>query len=188
MEGSVPPTIERAKSCIPATLSDNADFNRNIITCETLPEAKESNSCQIPACPVAPKWLEWTLWTPCSSTCGPHATRKRSRSFITGRHGGDDKPSGNSEEVEYCSRDTVPNWGSCPVDARHGKWNPWPACSKTCFKEGSYTPTVERTKECIPEIPSDNPDFNRNIITCDTLHEFRESKPCQIPLCSVPAR
>ena len=134
---------------------------------------------------VAPKWLEWTSWTPCSSTCGPHATRKRSRSFITGRHGGDDKPSGKPEEVEYCSssKDIVPNWGSCPVDARHGKWNPWPACSKTCFEEGSYPPTVERIKKCIPEIPSDNPDFNLNIITCDTLQEIKESKPCEILLC-----
>ena len=141
------------------------------------------HGCKICLSIVAPKWLEWTSWTPCSSTCGPHATRKRSRSFITGRHGGDDKPSGNSEEVEYCSRDTVPNWGSCPVDARHGKWNPWPACSKTCFEEGSYPPTVERTKKCIPEIPSDNPDFNLNIITCDTLQEMKESKPCEILLC-----
>ena len=141
------------------------------------------HGCKICLSIVAPKWLEWTSWTPCSSTCGLHATRKRSRSFITGRHGGDDKPSGNSEEVEYCSRYTMPNWGSCPVDARHGKWNPWPACSKTCFEEGSYPPTVERTKKCIPEIPSDNPDFNLNIITCDTLQEMKESKPCEILLC-----
>ena len=121
--------------------------------------------------------MTWSSWTTCTSTCGD-AKRHRFRNFHEGRHGGETKPEGDTEEVEYCAN------GSCPVDARHGKWKPWPACSQTCFKEGSYPPIVERTKECIPEIPSDNPDFNRNIITCDTLQEFREGKPCQIPLCS----
>ena len=129
--------------------------------------------------------MKWTMWTSCSSTCGPRSTRKRSRSFIAGRHLGDHKPPGDTEQVEYCSQSknlTIPH-PSCPTDARHGQWGEWSSCATTCYPELSFPPTVERTKECIPAILSDDADVNLNVITCGQLEEAKQTKFCEIPPC-----
>ena len=133
--------------------------------------------------------MNWTSWTPCSQTCGPQARRHRSRSYIEGRHGGEKsgKLKEPSEEVDYClsSKDTTikSNWGSCPVNARHGEWGDWnPVCPNTCYNEGSLPPTKTRIRVCETETLSDNPEFNKKVIRCangaNLLPEIKEKETC----------
>ena len=65
-----------------------------------LPE--KANIALILEPPVPAKWTTWTEWGACTPTCGPGATRLRSRTFTPGRHGGKTTPDGDLEERKDC--------------------------------------------------------------------------------------
>ena len=130
---------------------------------------------------VPATWMDWKPWGPCSSSCGPGATRQKSRSFIPGRHGANPEPDkGNSEETQVCS--TIPDWPTCPTPARYSSWKSWSSCTQTCYNEGSQRPLMTRSRECTEASLSTNPDFNTNIATCNDF-ELSETMPCGTPLC-----
>ena len=125
--------------------------------------------------------MDWTPWSSCSSSCGPGATRQKSRSFIPGRHGANPEPDkGNSEETQVCS--LIPDWPTCPTPARYGSWGNWSSCRQTCYNEGSQSPLTTRSRECTEANLSTNASFNANIATCKDLL-LSETKTCGVPLC-----
>ena len=128
--------------------------------------------------------MDWKPWGPCSSSCGPGATRQKSRNFIPGRHGANPEPDeGNSEETQICSTQTIPDWPTCPTPANEGCWGEWTRCTQTCYNEGSQPPLMTRRKKCIAATLSTNAAFNFNISTCNNLQMPSETKPCDIPFC-----
>ena len=137
-------------------------------------------------------WTLWTSWSSCSQTCGPEATRRRSRIFTPGRHGGNTAADGDLDEVQYCAeKKERPIPTPCPIPARKSssQWESWSACTETCYPEGSQPPMIERKRECIPATLVDTTKnknhwtFNRNINNCSNIMDVTENKQCDIKPC-----
>ena len=131
---------------------------------------------------VPAQWTPWTSWSTCSLTCGPGATRRRSRTFIPGRHGGKTLPDEDLEETQYCAEDKeFPT--PCPRDchASQSEWESWSSCSEQCYPEGSQPPMIHRRRKCIEATLAKNWKFNTNIKNCTDLLPVTESKLCGSP-------
>ena len=130
------------------------------------------------------QWTPWTSWSTCSLTCGPGATRRRSRIFIPGRHGGKTNPDGALEETQDCSESSeFPT--PCPKPARaSNSWESWSRCTETYYQEGSRPPLATRRRRCIHSTLSSNWKFN-NIANCSDLAPAlpTDSKVCDIKPC-----
>uniref|UniRef100_A0A452VBN6 Semaphorin 5A n=1 Tax=Ursus maritimus TaxID=29073 RepID=A0A452VBN6_URSMA len=72
-------------------------------------------------------WTLWTLWSPCSTTCGiGFQVRQRSCSNPTPRHGGRVCVGQNREE-RYCNEHLL-----CPPHMFWTGWGPWERCTAQC--------------------------------------------------------
>ena len=132
---------------------------------------------------VPAELTNWTSWGACSKTCGPGATRTRSRVFTPGRHGGKTTPDGDLEEKEDCLKSKeFPT--PCPIPAKTSQtWGSWSPCTGSCYPEGSERPVSIRRRECISATFSSNWMFNINIANCTDLAPVTESKLCEIATC-----
>ncbi|CAL1127820.1 unnamed protein product [Cladocopium goreaui] len=94
--------------------------------------ADEDGVCNIQGCPVDCKWIPWSEWSACSSSCGG-GTRTQSRVVeIAPQWGGLECETKNdlggppNEKTESC------NEQPCPVDCQWSSWSKYTLCSKTC--------------------------------------------------------
>jgi len=86
----------------------------------------EPANCNLGTCPVNGVWGPWSMWSACTTSCGP-GTRERKRSCNSPAPQFGGKPcSGSERQVGDCS------YRPCPVDGNYTEWTPWTVCDKTC--------------------------------------------------------
>jgi hypothetical protein len=97
------------------------------------PHLEETESCMLlQFCPVDCVMSEWSLWTPCSKSCGEGSqARKRSVNVATA-HGGVECPA-LKEDYRNC------NAHECPVDCVVSEWEGWTPCSLSCGGVGTQS-------------------------------------------------
>ncbi|XP_065190216.1 A disintegrin and metalloproteinase with thrombospondin motifs adt-1-like isoform X2 [Sycon ciliatum] len=143
------PTQVRQRTCQPPTTT-SAYYRQRVgmPPSQCKGSQNETRSCsEIKPCPVDGSWGEWSPYTPCSVTCGPHgrATRERSCDSPAPRYGGA-ACSGADKEQRACSASTA-----CAVDGAWSSWSSWSSCSATCGTGGQET----RTRTCSNPAASD---------------------------------
>ncbi|XP_078687492.1 hemicentin-1-like isoform X2 [Branchiostoma floridae x Branchiostoma belcheri] len=85
---------------------------------------RQTQMCELDACPVDGKWTLWSPWSACSSSCN-NGIRTRTRTCTTAEHGGRSCP-GEDTQVNFCN--SLP----CPVHGGWGPWTAWGSCSRSC--------------------------------------------------------
>eukprot|EP00933_Yihiella_yeosuensis_P079036 TRINITY_DN9111_c0_g10_i1.p1 TRINITY_DN9111_c0_g10~~TRINITY_DN9111_c0_g10_i1.p1 ORF type:complete len:1252 (+),score=222.05 TRINITY_DN9111_c0_g10_i1:165-3920(+) len=85
----------------------------------------ETKACQQQPCPIHCKWGNWSVWTPCSKSCGG-GEKQRSRTKLVPAQFGGRICDGLSNENATC------NVQGCPVDCEWNPWSEWKNCSATC--------------------------------------------------------
>ncbi|XP_068700145.1 uncharacterized protein [Montipora foliosa] len=135
--------------------------------CSLLGPVQESEICSMVACPVNGNFSEWTLWTPCSVTCGQGImTRKRFCNNPSPTVGGKDCVDlGPDHEKTSCQL------VDCRANCTCGMWTKWSDCSHTC---GGGIQLRER--DCVP------PKFMKDIF-CD--NDKKESRLCRSEPCPI---
>jgi len=189
----------------------------------TSPEAggkacKPEDSSEIAACNTQPceevvcqdgTWGLWTLWSPCSATCGGGVTfRTRKVDKMATECG---KPaSGFDRETKFCNAD-IPC--EAPIDCGFGEWNDWGDCTMSCngirersrrigrFGRGNGTYCIGALKEthpcsagigepmpagCLPAKPKDCKmslwsDWSSCPVTCDGGQQERTRQIAVLP-------
>eukprot|EP00929_Paragymnodinium_shiwhaense_P115839 TRINITY_DN8499_c0_g4_i1.p1 TRINITY_DN8499_c0_g4~~TRINITY_DN8499_c0_g4_i1.p1 ORF type:complete len:3773 (+),score=615.61 TRINITY_DN8499_c0_g4_i1:363-11321(+) len=102
---------------------------------------KESPVCNPQACPVDCVWEPWSLWRPCSATCGG-GTRSRFRGqSASALHGGKNCIGSDKQEFKCAEK-------RCPIDCEWNAWSQFSVCSKSC--DGG-TRSRLRTRKQMPE-------------------------------------
>ncbi|XP_074919520.1 SCO-spondin-like [Chelonoidis abingdonii] len=114
-------------------------------------------NCSFTRCPLDGGFAPWSLWTPCSVSCGGlgHMTRARGCTNPPPANGGKDCV-GLRTDIKYCQT------ADCPVTAGPTKepvpsvpgseegfslWSPWSPCSRTCT-DPEFPATKTRTRLC----------------------------------------
>eukprot|EP00931_Biecheleriopsis_adriatica_P047950 TRINITY_DN27682_c0_g2_i1.p1 TRINITY_DN27682_c0_g2~~TRINITY_DN27682_c0_g2_i1.p1 ORF type:complete len:1370 (-),score=205.40 TRINITY_DN27682_c0_g2_i1:43-4152(-) len=120
-DGSTPGVSERFRTVAQS---------KNELGDECPGETTQKNACNLARCPVDCKLSDWSVWSDCSSTCGPGVS-ERTRKIVTKPiYGGkvcfSDTYANETYEKKYCSKDT------CPVDCMWADWQNWRSCSTTC--------------------------------------------------------
>ncbi|XP_078604169.1 hemicentin-1-like isoform X2 [Branchiostoma floridae x Branchiostoma japonicum] len=85
---------------------------------------RQTQMCELDACPVDGKWTPWGPWSACSSSCN-NGIRTRTRTCNAAEHGGRACP-GEDTQVNFCN--SLP----CPVHGGWGPWTAWGGCSRSC--------------------------------------------------------
>lgn len=100
-------------------------------------------NCTAPCCPSDCEVSQWSPWTSCSATCGPHGQRHRSRHVTRSEECG-----GNCGELLMESASC--NTGCCPIDCASSSWSTWTPCSSTCGFGGqqSRVRNITRSSSC----------------------------------------
>lgn len=86
----------------------------------------ESLNCNYHHCPIDGGFSVWSIWSPCSVTCGGGSSRRsRSCSNPSPLYGGKNC-NGDKGEIVLC------NTHHCPIDGKYGDWSSWSKCSLSC--------------------------------------------------------
>lgn len=95
-------------------------------TCDYLGLAEEKAKCNLRACPIDGEYTKWSVFTPCTKSCGTgQKTRIRLCSNPAPQHGG--KPCvGSFIDVQECGTDP------CPIDGHWAAFGGWDQCSVSC--------------------------------------------------------
>ncbi|XP_033738097.1 SCO-spondin-like isoform X2 [Pecten maximus] len=80
--------------------------------------------CNTHECPVDGFFLEWTVWGPCSTTCGG-GSQIRTRECNDPLYGGAECE-GDYNQTQAC------NEHNCPINGIWKSWSDWDECSVTC--------------------------------------------------------
>ncbi|XP_074654579.1 SCO-spondin-like [Tubulanus polymorphus] len=129
---------------------------------------EEFEPCNNFSCPVDGKWLEWSLWSSCSESCGKNATRHRDRHCEGPYHGGR-SCEGESTDIEECNLDP------CAIDGILTNWSQWSLCSQTCgFGQQS------RNRTCIGP-------YHGGLQCPGSLYETRQCIVLECPVDGVPS-
>ncbi|XP_048581714.1 uncharacterized protein LOC5511228 isoform X2 [Nematostella vectensis] len=134
--------------------------------CSVLGPETQTERCMINTCPVNGNYSNWSLWTPCSVTCGV-GIMERNR-FCTNPPpalgGRDCSELGPETEKKSCELVECSSHCTC------GAWAPWSTCTATCG--GGFQ---ERTRDCVPP--------KHGKMTCqDELKETRLCRPEPCPI------
>ncbi|KAF0028165.1 hypothetical protein F2P81_019252 [Scophthalmus maximus] len=114
-------------------------------------------SVEVANCSRNGAWTPWTVWSPCSTSCGiGFQVRQRSCSNPTPRHGGRVCVGQNREE-RYCN-EHLP----CPPHVYWSAWSAWERCTVPC---GGGVQSRRRT--C--ENGNDCPGCGQEYQSCNTL-------------------
>ncbi|XP_067056576.1 coadhesin-like isoform X2 [Acropora muricata] len=88
--------------------------------------SRKEQKCTRKPCPIHGGWSGWSLWRPCSVTCGSGVeTLLRNCTNPAPQHGGEGCK-GSAVRSNVCKKD------HCPVDGRWSEWGEWTDCSVTC--------------------------------------------------------
>jgi len=81
--------------------------------------------CHDEGCPEDCAWRDWTVWTPCTVTCGPGGVSERIRGLVPAVLGG--RPcDGPDTQTKECHNH------SCPINCTWDDWAPWSNCTLSC--------------------------------------------------------
>ncbi|KAM9163493.1 LOW QUALITY PROTEIN: SCO-spondin-like [Pangshura tecta] len=114
-------------------------------------------NCSFTRCPLDGGFAPWSLWTPCSVSCGGlgHMTRARGCTSPAPANGGKDCV-GPRTDIKYCQAPdcpVTPGPTKEPVPSVPGSaegfslWSPWSPCSRTCT-DPEFPATKTRTRLC----------------------------------------
>ncbi|XP_047136865.1 A disintegrin and metalloproteinase with thrombospondin motifs adt-1 isoform X1 [Hydra vulgaris] len=127
-----------------------------------------TESCSFIPCPVNGGLSEWTVFGPCSKSCGGGiSVRTRTCTNPSPSNGGKDC-SEPTLESKICSSDP------CPIDGNFGEWNSWGTCSVDCG-----TGVQTRQREC----NSPKPQYGGK--TCDLIGITQEQRECKLKECPI---
>ncbi|CAF5216381.1 unnamed protein product, partial [Rotaria magnacalcarata] len=87
-------------------------------------------------------WGSWTIWAPCSGTCG-NGTRSRFRN-CSGEYNGGNPCVGSTLQYDTCNTNVT-----CPTDGGWSSYTTFGPCSATCGNG-----TQVRTRNCNSPVPS----------------------------------
>ncbi|XP_078680020.1 uncharacterized protein LOC144915479 [Branchiostoma floridae x Branchiostoma belcheri] len=87
------------------------------------------------------RWGEWSVWSPCSATCGSHGAQIRARGISQTARCGGNPCSGPSHETMACNR------RCCPRNCQWHSWSSWSSCTATCGSSGTRSRTRSKTPE-----------------------------------------
>ncbi|XP_074627228.1 uncharacterized protein LOC141885237 isoform X4 [Acropora palmata] len=135
--------------------------------CSLLGPVQETQICNMMGCPVNGNYSEWTLWAPCSVTCGQGImTRKRFCTNPSPTVGGKDCADlGPDHEKTSCQL------VDCRANCSCGMWTKWSDCSHTC---GGGIQLRER--DCVA------PKYMKDMF-CD--NDKKESRLCRSEPCPI---
>ncbi|XP_055516059.1 hemicentin-1-like [Leucoraja erinacea] len=102
-------------------------------------------SCNLEPCPVDGKWASWSVWTPCSRTCGGGQSKRHRACSNPPPASGGNTCSGAHVQMQRCGT------GACPVNGGWSSWQPWSECSASCG-EGKRL----RERRCDSPAPNGN--------------------------------
>ncbi len=107
---------------------------RPIITHPTVggaacPQTTDTEPCNVLPCDVDCEVSDWSLWSGCTTNCGP-GFKSRSRS-IKKQAGGKGNPCPDLTETADCGNK------ACPVNCSVGEWSEWSPCDVSCGGAGT---------------------------------------------------
>ncbi|KAK1174109.1 semaphorin-5A-like isoform X1 [Acipenser oxyrinchus oxyrinchus] len=122
----------------------------------------EGPSMEVANCSRNGGWTPWTVWSPCSTTCGiGFQVRQRSCSNPSPRHGGRVCVGQNREE-RYCN-EHLP----CPPHVYWSSWGSWERCTAPC---GGGVQARRRTCENGNECPGCSLEYQScNTVSCPEM-------------------
>ncbi|XP_069932953.1 SCO-spondin [Oryctolagus cuniculus] len=142
-------------------------------------------SCSMEDCPEAHGGFgPWSLWGPCSRSCGGLGTRTRSRQCVRPLHPpGGQGCLGRHQDLEYCPSPDCPGAEGSTVEpvtglpGGWGPWSPWSPCSRSCT-DPTHPAWRSRSRLCLANCTVGDPTQERpcNMPSCTEL----------LPLCSGP--
>jgi hypothetical protein len=88
------------------------------------PELKEDGECEERQCPINCKMSDWSLYAPCTKSCGDGVQVRTRTTLVETAHQGTACPA--KSESKACNRH------ACPIDCSYGSFGAWSACSETC--------------------------------------------------------
>ncbi|XP_002157334.1 coadhesin [Hydra vulgaris] len=152
--------IQRVRSCT------NPEPTFGGYNCTKLGPPVEILPCNTYSCPVNGGFETWSLFGPCSQTCG-EGVKKRVRYCIepAPRFGGKncaEQNLGPYEELQSC------NEKACPVDGGFSEWSEWSLCSESCGKGLN-----KRERSC------NNPSPSNGGKDCSSHGSNTESRECE---------
>ena len=89
--------------------------------------ALQTQQCNNLPCPVDCQWSQWSIWTPCSKSCGT-GSQHRSRTVTQQALNFGKQCVGEISETQQCNNHPCP----VAVDCQWSQWSMWTPCSKSC--------------------------------------------------------
>jgi len=95
------------------------------------PHLSSTRACNTHACPIDCIMGSWSAYGACSTSCGAHGRKMRSRS-VNRASAYNGKACGVLSQITSCT--ATP----CPTNCAVGAWSNWKSCSKTCGAGTTY--------------------------------------------------
>ncbi|KAF3703311.1 SCO-spondin Precursor [Channa argus] len=126
----------------------------------------QTESCDLPSCPVGCLLSEWSPWSKCSATCGGGFSL-RNKTVLREPEPGGVACTGPLEQHTVC------NINSClPVDCEWSSWSQWSTCSASCGTGRQTSTRVVLQPHMYEGAPCEGPDHRTTI--------------CMAPNCACP--
>ncbi|XP_077410354.1 SCO-spondin [Vanacampus margaritifer] len=143
-------------------------------------------NCSQNPCPVSGGWCEWSMWTPCSRTCGAESvSRYRSCGCPEPKAGGE--PCTGEQEMHngvgaQIQRQPCPVITFCPVQGSWSSWSAWSACdgcagSSTRIRDCNNPPARFGGLPCLGERMQSR-GCHDNMTVCSDCGGGQEEWPC----------
>lgn len=111
---------------------------------EVVPDISCAVSCTPSSVCTNGEWGQWSVWGPCSITCGQGGTRSRSRvEKVKANHCGY-PPEGSDQDYEPCDAVAECESEMGAQDCQFGLWSSWEECSASCNGAQKRTREIAR--------------------------------------------
>merc|ERR1719502_1671699 len=139
---------------------------------------RQIKACNVQNCPIDCVEEGWSLWTPCTITCGGGYQTRTNPIKTKAQYGG--KACGwQRKQTQTCNR------FPCPVDCVQTPLSPWSECTNTCgggTQFQSRTTTIEARyggKRCLPTVIKKNCNEQACPINCK-VSTFSDWSVCSV--------